>query len=360
MITFFINDAAGKGGTERVTCMIANMLAQNMDYTVEILSLYQSRPKLHFELSSAVQLRSLFSRPGSGIIRFPATWFKLHRHLKRNDIDIIIDVDGILDLYSIPASIGTPTKVISWEHFNYRTNPDGPYRKISRPLAGRYASAIVTLTEQDKRYYENGLGRKLKSQVIAIHNPMQTKCDSAYNPDSHIIVSAGRLTYQKGFDLLIEAAHRVLPKHPEWQWYILGEGEQRSELEHMIAKSNLTKQIHMPGMVNIDDFLSKASFFVMSSRFEGLPMVLLEAKAHSLPIISFDCQTGPAEIVNNGVNGLLVPPENTDKLAETVEMLIDSPKQRIEYSSHAMEGSEQFSAAHIIRQWDMLIQSLLV
>lgn len=359
MITFFINDIAGKGGTERVTCMIANMLSQNGNHSIEILSLHQSQPTLHFELSPKIRLRSLFSTSGRGITRFPATWYKLHHYLKKNDVDIIIDVDGILDLYSIPAATGTQTKVISWEHFNYHTNPDGPHRKISRILAGRYASAIVTLTEQDKHYYENGLGRKLKSQIIAIHNPMQTKYDSAYDSDSHIIVSAGRLTHQKGFDLLIEAARRVLPDHPEWQWYILGEGEQRSELEHLVAQYNLTEQIQMPGMVNINDFLSKASFFVMSSRFEGLPMVLLEAKAHNLPIISFDCQTGPAEIVNNDVNGLLVPPENTNMLSEAVETLINSKEQRIKYSSHAQEGREQFSATHITKQWNALIQSLL-
>lgn len=358
MITFFINDISGNGGTERVTCMIADMLVQNIGQPIEILSLCQSHPNLHFNLSDKICLRSLFSKPGHGITRFPIIWHRLHRYLKKNDVNIIIDVDGFLDLYSIPASIGTPAKVISWEHFNYNTHPGSPYRRISRPLAGRYAAAIVTLTEQDKRAYEEGLGRYLKSQVIAIHNPMNSEHSSMYNPDSHIIVSAGRLTYQKGFDLLLQAAHTILPKHSEWQWYILGEGEQRDELEHMVAEYNLADQVHMPGMVNIDDYLSRASFFVMSSRFEGLPMVLLEAKAYGLPIVSFDCATGPAEIIDDKVNGLLVPPESIDALAEAVEKLINSTELRREYSKHAGEGSEHFSAAHIARQWDNLIQTL--
>lgn len=359
MIAFFINDIAGKGGTERVTCLVANMLAQRIDQPVEILSLHQSGSKPHFELSQEIHLRSLFSEPGRGIARFPVAWYKLHRYLKRNDVDIIIDVDGILDLYSIPASIRTHTKVVSWEHFNYNTNPDVPYRKISRPLAARFASSIVTLTEQDKASYQKGLEPNLKSRIVAIHNPMQIEHGTGYDSDARVIVSAGRLTYQKGFDLLIKAAQQVLPKHPKWQWYILGEGEQRDELEQMINEYGLAQQVHMPGMVNIDEYFSKAAFFVMSSRFEGLPMVLLEAKSYNLPIVSFDCQTGPSEIVANGINGMLIPSEDTDALAKAVEELIDSRELRIEYSDHANESSERFSPSYIAQQWENLIQSLL-
>ncbi|RYN12187.1 glycosyltransferase family 1 [Bifidobacterium animalis subsp. animalis] len=357
MVTFFINDISGRGGTERVTCSIANMLATQGEFPIEILSLHQTKLKTIFDLSPNIPAHTLFNEAGHGITRFPATWLRLHKYLKTHKVDILVDVDGILDLYSFPAAIGTSTKIISWEHFNYFSNPTVPYRKLSRPLAGRFASALVTLTEKDKQNYLDNLKHR-KSPVISITNPMPPFQKHPYNVESRTIVSAGRLTDQKGFDLLLESAFQVLPKHPDWQWYILGEGEDRKKLEKMVNDYGLSAQVHLPGMVKIDDYLKDASFFVLSSRYEGLGMVLLEAKAHHLPLISFDCEIGPAEIIENGVNGILVPPEDTDALAHAVEKFIDSPSLRQQYSDKSEQGSERFQPEYILNQWTNLLRHI--
>lgn len=357
MITFFIADISGHGGTERVTSEVASMLAEQTSFPIEILSLQQTSAKPFFPVSPKIKLRSLFRKAGHGITRFPITWHKLHRYVKMNNASILVDVDGILDLYSIPATIGTSVRVISWEHFNYFANPTVPYRKISRKLAGRFASAIVTITEQDRKNYQDNL-KVLRCPVITITNPMPPFQTHPYEINSKTIISAGRLTNQKGFDLLLQAAKKVLPQHPQWQWYILGEGEQRTELEETIHKYGLSSQIHMPGMVNIDDYLQHASFFVLASRYEGLGMVLLEAKAHKLPLISFDCPVGPNEIIENGTNGILVPPENTELLAKAVNELIDSKQLREFFSNESARGTERFQAKFILKQWVQLLNKL--
>lgn len=139
----------------------------------------------------------------------------------KQHIDVVIDIDGILDMYSLPLKRKTGVKVVSWEHFNYLQNPDVPYRKLTRRWAARSADAIVTLTETDKKLYETNL--TFEMSVIAIPNPMQApEGPVSYDVDSKLILSSGRLAYQKGFDLLVDVAAKVLPDHPDWQWKILG------------------------------------------------------------------------------------------------------------------------------------------
>ncbi|MFQ9337187.1 MAG: glycosyltransferase [Varibaculum sp.] len=162
----------------------------------------------------------------------------------------------------------------------------------------------MTLTETDRKLYESNL--KLKCPIMAIANPMRTLAEACYDVSSRLILSAGRLTTRKALICWLRS-RSGLPNHPDWQWVILGEGEDRSVLERKIHNAGLDKRLVLKGQVDdMDSYYRQSAMFVMTSRFE-LPLVLLEAKMHRLPLISFDCLTGPSEVIEDGINGTVVP-----------------------------------------------------
>ncbi|KAA8824949.1 glycosyltransferase family 4 protein [Bifidobacterium reuteri] len=356
-IAFFSGDITRSGGTENVSIMIANELAQDNAYEISFISLFEEKPEPFFAIDRRIRREALYPQVTHGIQHYFDTVARLKRAVARLGAQVVIDIDGILDMYALPLK-RRGVKVISWEHFNYLQNPLVPYRKFTRKWAAHSANAIVTLTNADRQLYRNHLN--VRCPIIVIPNPMHLPEPApAYDPKSTTIISSGRLTYQKGFDMLVDAAATVLPKHPDWQWLILGEGEDRPMLEEEIAKAGIGNQLVLKGRVaDMDAYYRKAAFFVLSSRFEGLPMVLLEAKAYQLPIVSFDCLTGPAEIVQNQVNGLLVKDGDIPALASAVESLIQDSAKRERFSSHTLDDASRFDMASIIGQWKTLLAGL--
>lgn len=357
-IGFFINDISHVGGTERVSTMIANMLAKS--YQVIFISMYQANNGgAAFPVVSSIPVINLYDSPIHGSMYFPITVIHLAKTIKKYGLDIVVDVDGILDLYTIPLKKLTGIKVISWEHFNFHQNPSVSYRKYSRQLAGYAADHIVTLTLADKKLYEAELKFR-RCSISTIYNPLNlSTAEKQYAKNSTKIISAGRLTEQKGFDLLIEVASIVLPNHPNWSWTVYGEGPQRKYLEEKTREKEIANQLSFPGnSSSMQSNYELASFFVMTSRFEGFPMVLLEAKSHKLPVISFDCETGPSEMVVDGVNGYLVPSFSTNIMATKIEELVSDITLRESFSSHALDSTSSFSPDLILMQWKEVIDSL--
>ncbi|PJM75199.1 glycosyl transferase family 1 [Bifidobacterium simiarum] len=384
-IAFFSGDITRSGGTERVGTAIASALAGShapgmpaagvaASRQVSVVSLFEEHDRPAYPLGPAVDRFALYSRPSHGVWRYPITCARLLRVVRRERIDVLIDIDGILDMYALPVRRLTGVRVVSWEHFNMMTNPGVPYRRITRPWAARSADAIVTLTETDRRMVERMVdghsvgkyavaGRTVGNRrplVRCIPNPMpDVEPHIAYDADSRIILSAGRLTAQKGFDLLVDVAARVLPARPDWRWMIAGEGEERAMLERRIARAGLKGRVVLLGRTDdMDGLYRRAAVFVLTSRYEGLPMVLLEAKARRLPIVSFDCPTGPADIVTDGVNGDLVAAGDVPAMAARLGRLLDDPVRRRRYAEHALDGAARFDRAAIIAQWERLLEDL--
>lgn len=357
-IAFFSGDITRSGGTENVSIIIANALAETGSFDICFISLFEEADKPFFGIDSCIERYTVYPVPTHGIQHYFDTVIRLKRLVMQHSIDILVDIDGILDMYSLPVKCYTGVKIVSWEHFNYNQNPGVPYRKLTRRWAARKADAIVTLTEADKRLYKEHL--HLRCPVMTIPNPMRKlESESVYDAESRIIISSGRLTYQKGFDMLVDVAARVLPNHPDWQWWILGEGEDRPVLEQKIAETGIGNQLILKGRVDdMDGYYRKAAMFVMTSRFEGLPMVLLEAKAYRLPIVSFDCETGPAEVVQDGVNGYLTTLGDIDRTAERILSLMKDQNLREEFSWNSSVGEERFGRTSILRQWTSLLTSL--
>ncbi|MBR2432813.1 MAG: glycosyltransferase, partial [Clostridia bacterium] len=171
--------------------------------------------------------------------------------------------------------------------------------------------------------------------------------------------TVGRISEEKGFDMLSEIAKRVFARCPDWEWHIMGDGPDREKLEAKIAEYALEKNIVMHGMVkNASESFGEYSIMALTSYREGLPLILLEAKAKKLPCVSFDVVTGPAEIIRDGVNGYLIPPYDCDAFADKLCALAESEELRQDFSDNALLDVDKFKKEKILKLWFELIEKL--
>lgn len=358
-ICFFISDISNIGGTERVSSIIANELARlNEKYNIIILSVTNCRNEIPFKIEKNIELYNIFDNEISFRKKYINLVLYVRKFIKQKNIDIIIDVDTILDLITIPALTMSKTRLISWEHFCYHGNSNVKSRKLARKLAAKFSDYIITLTEEDKEAFKTNLS--ISCPIQCIYNPIiNRKEDKRYSIESKVILSIGRLTEQKGFDMLVDVANNILPNREGWKWIILGEGEDRAILEKKINMYGLEDKVILKGNVlNVEDYYKNASIFVSTSRYEGLPLVLLEGKSYGLPLVSFNCKTGPSEIINDNYNGYLVNCFDIDDMSIKLNLLIDDKNLRKDFSNKSVYGIDKFEISHIINKWERIISDL--
>lgn len=174
------------------------------------------------------------------------------------------------------------------------------------------------------------------------------------------IISVGRLDSQKGYDILIDVWNIISKKYPDWVLEIYGDGPEKENLQNKINKLGLEKSFLLKGAVkDIQDKYLESSIYVMSSRYEGMPMVLLETMACGLPVISFDCPCGPKDIIKNNENGFIVKFGNIEQMAEKIEELIIDEEKRKLFGKNARKNIQRYSQDKIMNQWKELFEELV-
>ncbi len=356
-ICFFSGDITRGGGTERVAVTVVNGLAAEDRYRILVLSLTEQSKELFFPLHDNIEHCALGDRwlnPGPGYLKVIP---RLRRFLKERDIDVIVDIDIVLDVLSLPASGGLKTKVVSWEHFNCAYEMSSLYRRWILKYSVKRSDYVITLTERDRADYGKRLGRR--QNIAVIGNPLQeTVCGEDAERENWLI-TVGNLVSVKGPDYLGEVAVKILKIHSDWKWMVLGEGEERAYLEELIRENALQRQLCLTGRVSdVGSYLRRAKIYVMTSRREGLPMCLLEAKAYKLPAVSFDVATGPGEIIDDGVNGYLIEPYDCRAMAEKLEILMEDEALRKKFSENSSRGLERFQPEGILNRWKGILEEL--
>lgn len=353
-ICFFVGDMSKNGGTERVSSIIANELLDR-GYQIIFLS-YKKCDKSFYFLNSEIKIYSLFDMEEKGYFkRKIRPYINLYKFVKKANIDVMIDVDIILSLYTIPIKILCGIKNISWEHFNF-SNQRVKNRVRARKLAGYFSDAIVTLNKRDLENYKKNLNRI--KRIDYIYNPAIVENANVTTLKNNIAISVGRLNYSKGFDNLLKIWKLVEEKNKNWKLLIIGDGEERDNLKKIINEYKLQNVFLLPFQKNIEYYYENASIYVMTSRSEGFPMVLLEAQKKGLPIISFDCETGPSEIVIDGRNGYLIKQNNLYEFANKLLEIMNDNKKIIEFSKNAIKDSERFELKQIVNKWVELLETL--
>lgn len=357
-ICFLIGNLSSSGGTERVTTLIANNLAKYSKYEISILSIVDGKIPF-FDLDPKISIHSLHDKKVSFKSNYLSTVWNIRKFVQVQKIDTLIVVDSIACIFTIPALLGLKVKHISWEHFNFNNNNGVKLRDLSRKLAAKYCDYVITLTEKDKILWENNL-KNINAQVIAISNPCPFPIIQSYTKEKNtkIVLAVGRLTHVKGFDMLLQAWTHVHQFLPEWHLKIVGEGEDREKLSNFILNNNLTSSVELVGNTNnIKDYYEQAEILCLSSHFEGFPMVLLEAQAFGLPIVAFDCETGPAEILAD-TDSILVPQNNINLFASSLIDLMKNEEKRKLINFKSKEKAKIYQPQSIIEQWIKLLDSL--
>ena len=353
-IIILADDLNQWGGVERVTISIANGLAK-LGYQIQIVNM-RGGDKPFFELDPLIRSVSLFKKHGRIFIKAPLIIYRLRHILLAEKPQIIITVESMLALVSVPASRGLSIRNICWEHLNFNVDLGRRSRRIARQIAAKYCDDIVTLTKQDAFLWKQKTNLKALLHTIPNPSPFAVQKDHTPSMDSRMVLALGRLTYQKGFDLLLQAWKMISAEEPDWRLRIVGNGPDEHYLHQLSSDLGINKSVEFVSATsNVQSHYKEAALFCMSSRFEGFAIVLVEAMAFGVPVVSFDCEAGPAEILA-GTGAVLVPPENIGELANNLLRLIRDTSLRVSISQAEINRVNDFQLHKIINHWVALLE----
>lgn len=350
------------GGVERVLTTKANYLADVVGYDVYIILTDGKEKPLHYELSSKIHLINLevnFEELwGMSFLQKGIAYLKKQRIFKKRlsealykikpDITISLlrrEINFLCDIKDGSKKLGE----IHVNRKNYR-NFEAKDTNIIKELFSKYwmrslvkqlkrLDRFVVLTEEDKRNWVE------LPNVTVIPNPLQnTEKTPISTVENKKVIAVGRYVYQKGFDLLVDAWERVVEKHPDWNLYVYGRGEKN---KYRQVQNCFFEDV----VANINEKYAESSIFVLSSRFEGFGMVIVEAMRCGVPAVSFACPCGPCDIIAHKKDGFLVENGNVEQLAERICYLIEHPDERKEMGRNAIEKAKNYSLDEIGKRW---------
>lgn len=345
------------GGAQRVTLSLANDLCK--EYETHVISICEIENKNNYFVDEKVKIKSFGLSNNAQAREALKLFFKLKNYINENKIDVLF-IAGSLPIPVI--SILRPfinAKIVFCDHENLA----GRDKKsiIFRKIACIVSDKVVVLTDETMKDYKEKIGN-YKNKFVQIYNSIDDTlleknivCDI----NSKRILSVGRLSKEKGFDLAIDVAKKVFLAHPDWQWDIYGDGPEKEEILKKIVLNNLENNVFLKGSdPNVIEKYKNYSIFILPSYREGFAVVLTEAKLNGLPAVSFDCSSGPAEIISDSTDGFLIPCYNTEIMAEKICALIENPSLRKNFSEHSKDNLFKFSKKVIIKKWINLIENI--
>jgi glycosyltransferase involved in cell wall biosynthesis len=377
-LLYCIPSLCNAGGMERVISEKVNYLINLPNYEITIVTTDQKGKGIRFSLDKRIRLVHLNIDFESHFSENLFRKYILHQRkikiYKKNLIQLIkeLEVNICLSLcgkeIDFLASLPVKCKKIGEIHFAMNVRKQfltahhkgfiwsflGEMRTQQLKKVTKGLDRLVVLTKADHEQWEQS-----HQNIIQIPNPNPLVNMESSTLMNKQVISIGKLDAQKGYDMLVEAWQLVVIRHPDWVLAIFGEGQWESKLRSRIKELDLVGKINLYG--NTTDVVSQyldSSIYVMSSRYEGLPMVLIEAMSCGLPIVSFDCEYGPRELIIDGESGLLVNPNNLEQLAEKICFLIENENIRIKMGVKALEGVRKYAKEPIMNKWIDLFEKL--
>lgn len=337
-ILFVINSLKSRSGSERVAVDLANNLAKINGNEISIANRDTNVDEVAYNVNSNVDILK-FS--GNYLIFFSG----LRAYIKEKKYDFVV-VHNMGKLSLLCLWFSDLVKIISLEHSSF----------ISRPLSVRLLSKffykkiykVIVLTKREDQIFSS-----IHHSVIRIPNFSLYYDSSRYffEKKSNIILSMGRLDDNKNIIHILQAWLKKREILKNWELHIYGDGDQKNKLMNFVDDNNLSN-IKFKGVTSEPDQVYKqASFFIMSSKFEGLPMVLIEAQCFGLPIVSYDCPCGPSDIISDGENGFLVQNQDIDSLANSLERLVQSKDLLNTFSKKSLLNASNYEADKILNIW---------
>lgn len=378
-ILYCIPSMYNAGGMERVITEKVNFLADLPQYEIIIVTTDQIGRGICFKINSKIKIIHLdidFNAQYSSnlIKKYFSHQRKLHIYktrlvqlIEEMEIDICISLCG--KEIEFLSALKVPCKKIAEIHFSMNFRKQfliarhngfiwkylGGIRTQQLKRSVKRLDKLIVLTKNDQKQWE-----RTHNNILHIPNPNPFQNSTNSLLEAKRVISIGKLDAQKGYDMLIDSWNLVSDQHPDWTLDIYGSGEWKEMLEKKINDYHLTGKINLKGTTNdvISNYLD-SSIYVMSSRYEGFGMVLIEAMLCGLPAVSFDCEYGPGEIITDGIDGFLVPPNNIKLLADKICELIENDSLRKQMGANARKKVERYSKEIIMPQWIKLFDSLV-
>ena len=374
-LVYIFSSFAAKGGTERIFCDKMNWLAEVAGYEIVFVTYEQGNHPFAYPLSNKIRhvdLNTRFFTTGTMSllkrIYFKITLPRLFKHRLRQLLDEIQPNLVISTTYALPLFreiLSQPYRHVVESHVCYGrllqfifTHIPWLDRKISQHLLKmlKRCEMVVVLTHKDAACWKG------YDNIEVIHNVVtnypEKITDVVDRPKR--IIAVGRLHAQKGFDLLIQSWQLIAARYPDWQLVVYGHGGDLQKLQQQLEKAGLTSSMTFAGATdNIYKEYQNSAFYVMSSRYEGWGLVLVEAMSCGLPCVSFDCPYGPSDIIRDGEDGFLVENGNIQQLAEKMELLINNKELRERLGVRARLNAARFTSDNIMPQWTKLFETIV-
>jgi GalNAc-alpha-(1->4)-GalNAc-alpha-(1->3)-diNAcBac-PP-undecaprenol alpha-1,4-N-acetyl-D-galactosaminyltransferase len=349
MKILFIIASLGSGGAERVLSNLANSLSKRHDITIATFSnedpFYTLNKRVtHIKLDLLKVSSSKLESIKNNFNRFS----ELVRTIKRVDADVNISFMTQTNILSILASKLIGKKIIVSERTVYDFYSSRVVNVLRRAIYP-FSNYLLTQTIEDSKNYN------FIKKLGVIYNPISIEVLEAKK--EKIVLAVGRLDDNKGFDLLIETFATLNSNN--WRLIIAGDGVEKENLLHLIKSLKLNNVELIGKRKDIFEWYAKSSIFVLSSKKEGFPNVLLEAMASGCAVVSFDCPYGPSEIIIDKKNGLLVKNQERDELRNAMQKLIDNSSLREELAREALKVKELYAMSKIVEQWEVVIKKVV-
>lgn len=346
-LLYITNGISGGGGLERVLSIKASYFAETLGYDVHIITLNDAK-ETFYPFSSSISIHPIeVSKNWEYLFSYI---HKVNQIVRKVQPDIIsVCDDGMKGLY-VPLWIQKGKAKIIYERHASMILNGASWQKFWMRMGGHLYDKIVVLTNYN-------LSEWSSSNLTVIPNPVSFYPQESATLENHRIICVGSLSYNKGYDLLIDAWSKIASRYPSWSVHIYGKGD-ASVYQDAIHQAGIQKQItfHAP-VQDIASVYQQASLLVLPSRSEGFGMVLIEAMACGVPCVAFDCPCGPRDIIQDGKNGILVKPQDTAELAQHIEKLINNEQLRKNMGTFAKQTAQQYLMERIASLWKNLFES---
>lgn len=369
MRIFFIIPSLCNGGAERVTANLANHWAAK-GWGVTIITFAQRHLDFYEIHPSITRIELNLADLGGNVPAF--IWKNLRRVralrqlLRENQPDIALSMMTEANVLLALSAWGMPKVcAIGSEHTFPPQNPLGKLRETLRRYTYGQLAAVVALTQECTAWLEAHTNARYVPVIPnAVPWPMPEHTPridpvAVCSSERKLLLAVGRLNAEKNCGVLLDVFSHLALNHPEWDLVFIGEGPERAALEAKVQAAGLEGRVFLPGRAgNVGAWYERADIYVMTSRFEGFPNSLAEAMAHGMPAVSFDCDTGPRDIIRHEVDGLLIPPGDANGLNAALNRLMGAELLRKQYAARAVEVRERFSMERITGMWEKLFMEV--
>lgn len=364
-LTLTISDIS-TGGAQRVMSILANYWAKR-GWQITLLTMNAESEKPFYDLHPAITYRPLgIAGDSSNIIQLLRNNFTriavLRKAIKSSAPHVVISFMERMNILVYLSILKLNLPIFVCQHSNPGKTCQSGIWKFLRNFAYGGATRLIVLTQSAQSYFSPAI----QQHTVVIPNPLFIQ-DNGHEEitgkdtgnSKKTLIAMGRMDEDKGFDILLKAFAKVFQKQPEWSLVIWGDGPLLSSLKKLRDELGLGIKVRFPGVTRQPyEKFGESDLFVLSSRTEAFPMVLLEAMACGLPVISYDCPSGGArEIIREGIDGILVPPEDIDALSKTLDDLMSDKEKRDRLAKRAPEVIERFGLEKIMIMWEKIIFS---